>query len=209
MSMTTDQQLDLLTTLLGDGDDSNNARWSATQKLSFLNMGRRRVSELTRCVQVRDSQDTVDGTRFYSITNDVISFYEVECGGRPIRLVRPEDWRDVVGRDDTLQGTPAVAMYNARQLQLYYVPKTVETLRYHGWGYAADLVAAGVDADFLQPAQEASIYLASALAKKADERNSEADETEARTRMSELERQFRRRGARYVREQTIARRQIV
>lgn len=201
--MNVDPQLDFLRILLGEPSDAAQARFTAAQLLILLNSGRKRVCEETECFQVADSQTTVVGTKLYTASNDLIGLYKIEHAGIDLAPVRSENWRAVIGDDDTIRGAPVVFKYHARQFQLFRVPVAAGLLKYEGWAYAPALAAAGVDTDLTEAAQEASCYAASILAKSADGRNFDADDLEYGRRRTELKRQYKRKGARYVADASI------
>lgn len=198
--MTANDQLTLFRLILGEPDTGADARFADPKAIKLLNLGRNRFAERSRSFQIKDSQTTVVGTKFYTVKNDAIGFYEVEYDGVPLDPVEPRDWRDTIGDDDALQGTPEVYKYFARQLQLFRAPSQAKTLRYEGWGYPAALLVNGSDADYLDRQGEASVYFAAAIAKAADERESSKEEAIAEGIAQEFKRQYAPKGARYVRQ---------
>lgn len=200
----TDQQLASLRLRIGEPSDSAQARFSVTQLLDFLNEARRRVAAATRAKAISDSQTVTPpasgSPAVYSVSDDFIWFEELTYDGRPMRLVRPQDWRDVIGSDDTVIGQPTVAMYHARQIHLFNVPsESGLTLAYRGWAYSNDLVSGGVEADFIKGVTDITVWRAAAFAKAADERSNSFEFEMAREGYGELKNQYNPRGPRYVR----------
>lgn len=196
--MTPNDQDALLLSIIGESSDTAQARWSSTQRFAFLNAGRRRVAREARCFQIKDSQSTVAGTSLYSVPNDFIGSYLLEFNGKPLRPVRMAYWRDVIGPNEDLRGTPSVVTYFARQFQLFFVPDRVATFKYSGWGIPAAIAADGADPDFTDEMAEASVYAAAVMAKAADDRDPSNEEAQAKDRITALFRQYKPRGPRYV-----------
>jgi hypothetical protein len=201
--MNTNTQLTKLRTRLGEPSDEDQARFTVDQLLDLLNEGRRHVARESRCFQVRDSQTLsvpASGVAsLVSVSNDFIGLYRLEYNGRPLRPVRSANWRDVVGIDDTIRGTPSVFKYFARQFQLYQsVSQAGLVFRYEGWAYPADLVENGSDSDFNDDMAEAAIWRATVIGRDADDRDSSAAEKNAARTLNGLKAQYRPKGTRYV-----------
>lgn len=220
-TQTTDQQLASLRTRIGEPVDPDQCRFTPTQLLDYLNASRREVAEETRCYPIKDSMTftaagTASGTGtsplpddgdpfLISVTNDFIFIEQAEYAGRPLRLVRAQDWRDVVGDDDTLTGDPVVAMYFGRKFQIFRVPTEVgDIFRYRGWAYPPDMVAAGIDASFVQRVADVCIWHAAMVIKGSDERNNEHETRMAAAGLIKIKAQYMPRGPRYVRTQNLA-----
>ena len=197
--MDTDTQLSKLRDRLGEPSDAAQARWTTAQLLSFLNDARNLIAEETSCFPVSDSQPTVAGTGTYSVGSDFIKFTDLEWKGLPLKIVRHEIWREVVGDDDTTRGAPEVCKYFARQIQIFPVPDSVETLTYHGYAYPTALVSGGVDASFTDYIADACIWQAVVLVKVSDERPLGPEVQLLDIKKKELKKQYLAKGARYVR----------
>ena len=194
-------QLAFLRDLLGEPANEDDARWNPTQLVRAINDARRWVCEETRSFQIKDSQQTNPGgvvTKIYQTPFDLIGFYKIEWNGVPLDLTTPAEWREKVGEDEDIQGDPYVVMYFARQLQLFYVPQTAKTLLYRGWGYTEEVVATGNDTQFTDAQARTALYRASWKLKGADERDVAEDKGEARSLAAEIAKQFKPKGARYV-----------
>ena len=198
--MTTDNQLALLRTILGEPDDANEARFTATQLLNFLNLGRKWLCEYSRCFQVKDSQTTQVGVYIYNTPIEVIGFHAVEYNGIPLDPISLRHWRDQVGDDDTIQGIPFIYKYFAKQIQLFYAPQEAKTLMYEGWGYAIDLVSGGDDVDLNDYQNRGAIFYAGFLAKGSDKRNESFEYQSAMDIAENLRKQHRPKGPRYIRD---------
>lgn len=200
--MNVSTQYTLFRTMTGEPSDSANQRFTQALWLPLINEARRYVAEKTRSFEMRDSQTTNPSnvaTKFYTLPNDIIGFYDVEYDGEPLEPVRSEDWRDRVGDDDDMQGTPWAFKHHARILQLFYVPDEQKTLRYHGWGYPQDLLENGVDTDYTDQQARAAVFQSVILAKMADEREVQREIDLLNSIIRELASQHRRRGPRFVR----------
>lgn len=214
--MDTNDQLSSLRTRIGEPVDSDQCRFTATQLLDFLNASRREIAEDTRCYPVKDKITfTAAGTAYasgtaplptsgdpflISLTNDFIWFEQAEYDGRPMRVVRTQDWNDIVGDDDTLNGDPSVLMIHGRKLQIFRVPTEAgKVFRYRGWAYPPELVAGGVDAAFVKRVAEVCIWHAAMVIKGADERANTFESNMAGKGVAELKRQYMPRGPRFVR----------
>lgn len=205
--MDTNDQLASLRTRLGEPIDPAQARWSPTQLLDFLNASRREIAEDTRCYPVKDAITITSamlpasGSPFLiSVTNDFIWAEQVEYDGQPLRVIRPIDWNDTVGNDDTIQGDPILAMYFGRKFQLFRVPTVAGAVfRYRGWAYPPELVAGGVDVAFVKRVAEVCIWHAAMVVKGSDERSNTFESNMAAKGVKELKMQYMPRGPRYVR----------
>ncbi len=217
----TDAQLASLRTRIGEPVDAAQCRYTPTQLLDYLNASRREVAEQTRCYPIKDSMTfTAAGTAagsgtaplpatgdpfLISVTNDFIFVEQVEYDGNPLRIVRAQDWRDVVGTDDTLIGDPRVVMYFGRKFQIFQVPNVVgKVFRYRGWAYPPDMVAAGIDASFVQRVADVCIWHAAMVIKGSDERNNNHESQMAAVGIAQIKEQYRPRGPRYVRTQDLS-----
>jgi len=201
--VTTNQQLALLRLWLGEPSDSAQARFSPTQLVLALNEGRRWFCEKSKSFHIKDSQQTNPSnvaTNIYSIPNDVMGFWLVEWDGIPLDPVETVDWRSRIGDRDDIQGIPEVYQYFARQLQLFPVPSDQKTLKYHGWGYAAELIDGGNDLDLTDQQARGPIWYTTWLLKGADERDDRGELAKALEISQEFMRQSKPKGPRYVRE---------
>ncbi len=214
--MDTNDQLASLRTRIGEPVDPDQCRFTPAQLLDFLNASRREIAEDTRCYPVKDKITfTAAGTAYasgtaplptsgdpflISLTNDFIWFEQAEYDGLPLRVVRPQDWNDIVGEDDTLAGDPAVVMLHGRKLQIYPVPEAAGAVfRYRGWAYPPELVIGGVDAAFVKRVAEVCIWHAAMVVKGADERLNTFESNMAGKGVIALKAQYMPRGPRYVR----------
>jgi len=197
-----DDQLAFLRDLLGEPSSADDSRFTPAQLVRALNEGRRWFCENSHSFQIKDSQETNPAgvpTKLYATPFDIIDFYNIEWDGLPLDLVRPQHWRDKIGDDDDIQGDPYAVMYFTRQLQLFYVPRTAKTLRYHGYGYSTTLVAGGQDTQFTDQQARAGLYRASWKLKAIDERDVAEDKGEAIRLAEEFLQQYKPKGPRYVR----------
>lgn len=211
----TDTQLALLRTRIGEPVDPNQGRWTPSQLLAQLIASRNEVAEQTRCYPVKDAIDfTVAGSTVVPISqalpasgspflvstvNDFIFLQMLDWEGRPLRVVRPQDWADVVGDDETIQSDPTVYMFFGRQLQIFGVPSSAGTLRYRGWAYPPALVSGGVDTSFTTRPADVAVWHAAMSLKGSDERSNSHEERMAGRGIAELKKQYMPLGARYVR----------
>lgn len=211
----TNAQLATLRTRLGEPEDAAQARWSPAQLLAQLISSRNEIAEQTRCYAVKDSIDftlggslvvpisqalPVSGQPFIvSTVNDFIWLDLLTWEGRPLRVMRPQDWADVAGDDDTLNGDPVMFMFFGRQLQISRVPTEAGTLMYRGWAYPPALVAGGVDTGFTARPADVAIWHAAMVLKGSDERSNSHEDRMTRRGIDELKLQYRPRGPRFVR----------
>lgn len=199
-------QLALLRTRLGEPEAAADCRWSPAQLLAALIASRREVAEETRCYPVKDKITMTaallpaSGSPFLiSVTNDFINFEQAEYNGVPLRIVQPKDWRDVVGQDDTLTGTPVAVMYHGRKFQLFRVGTTVgHVFRYRGWAYPPDITAAGIEASLTDRAADVCIWHCAMVLKGSDERSNAFEEKMADRGIAALKAQYLPKGTRYV-----------
>ena len=180
------------------GEPSVGGRFTPAQLLIALNDGREWVAEETHSFQVTDSQTTVKGQARYTLKNDLIEFYALEWAGHPIKPVRPRNWREEIGDDDTILGTPSIAKQWARQIQLFRVPDQALSLSLEGPAYPNELILGGVDPDFFKRQQDCSIWRAAWVLKGIDEREIRIEKEEASKLAAKLEDQYRRKGRRSV-----------
>ena len=180
------------------GEPSVGGRFTPAQLLIALNDGREWVAEETHSFQVTDSQTTVVGQARYTLKNDLIEFYALEWAGHPIKPVRPRNWREEIGDDDTILGTPSIAKQWARQIQLFRVPDQALLLSLEGPAYPNELILGGVDPDFFKRQQDCSIWRAAWVLKGIDEREIRIEKEEASKLAAKLEDQYRRKGRRSV-----------
>ncbi len=192
----TDQQIAKLAERIGE--PSVGGRFTPAQLLIALNDGREWVAEETHSFQVTDSQTTVKGQARYTLKNDLIEFYALEWAGHPIKPVRPRNWREEIGDDDTILGTPSIAKQWARQIQLFRVPDQALLLSLEGPAYPNELILGGVDPDFFKRQQDCSIWRAAWVLKGIDEREIRIEKEEATKLAAKLEDQYRRSGRRSV-----------
>ena len=192
----TDEQLAKLAERVGE--PSVGGRFTPEQLLIALNDAREWVAEETHSFQITDSQTTIVGQARYTLKNDLIEFFALEWAGHPIKPVRPRDWRQEIGDDDTILGTPFVAKQWARQLQLFEVPAQALLLSLEGPAYPVELVLGGVDPDFFKRQQDCSIWRAAVVLKGLDEREVRFEREEALRLATNLENQYRRKGRRSV-----------
>lgn len=211
----TNAQLATLRTRLGEPEDATQARWSTAQLLAQLISSRNEVAEQSRCYAVKDSIDfTVGGSLvapvsqalpasgqpfIISVVNDFIWVDLLTWEGRPLRVVRAQDWGDTAGDDDTLNGDPALFMFFGRQLQISRVPTEAGTLMYRGWAYPPALVAGGVDAGFTTRPADVAVWHAAMVLKGSDERSNAHEDRMFTRGMAELKLQYRPRGPRFIR----------
>jgi hypothetical protein len=207
-------QLTLLSTRLGEPTDPAQARWTPAQLLAELNSQRAVVAEATRCYQVLDEMDFTTGGSVVaplsqplpavgqpftvSLTDDFIWLEEMSWCGRPLRVVRPHDWRDVVGSDDTISGDPSVFLFHGRQLSIFAVPTQAGALKYRGWAYPPALVLGGNDVSFTIKAGDTAVWAAAFSLKGSDERSNSHEEKMMDMGLKELKSQYMPRGPRYV-----------
>lgn len=182
------------------GENFVGGRFNPAQLLIALNDAREWVAEETRSFQVTDTQPTIAGQSLYTIKNDLIEFYTLTWAGHPITPVRPRSWRDNIGDDDTILGTPNIAKQWARQIQLFPVPDQALALVIEGPAYPVELADSGVDPDFFKRQQDCSIWRAAWILKGVDERNTRHEEKETLRLAAQLENQYRRKGRRSVNE---------
>lgn len=211
----TDAQLATLRTRVGEPEDEDLARWSPTQLLAQLVDSRNEIAEQTHCYPVKDAMaftvggslvapvsqalPTSDDPFIVSTVNDFIYLDSLTWNGRPLRGVRAQDWPDVIGDDDTLSGEPQVFMWFGRQLQIMRVPVEAGTLQYRGWAYPPAMVSGGVDAAFTSRAADVALWHAAMVLKGSDERNNLHEEKMMNRGITELKKQYRPRGPRFVR----------
>lgn len=209
-----DTQLATLRNRIGEPSDAAQARWSTAQLLAQLNSSRNVVSEESYCYQVKDSilftqggssvapvsaaLPTVGSPFLVSVVNDFIWVELLTWEGRPLRLVQPRNWADVVGADETIQSDPSVFMFFGRQLQMFGVPTVSGTLKYRGWAYPPAVVSGGADASFTVKAADVGIWHAAMALKGSDERINIHEEKQYNQGIAELKKQYKPRGARYL-----------
>jgi hypothetical protein len=191
-------QLSLLRLRLGEPENADDARFTPSQLLLALNSSRRWFCEESHSLQIKDQQNTIVGTKLYTMKNDVIKFYAVECGGLQVDPVTPANWRGLVGDDEDMAGVPVVYKYWARQIQLFYVPDAVKVLLYHGYAYPTALVLNGTDGEFLDRQSEGAIWKAAVDIKAADERPFDYELAEADRVAKEFRDQYAPKGPRQV-----------
>ena len=192
-------QLADLALKVGEPADVAQQRFSPAQLLSALNEARNIFAEKTKCFPVEDSQIVTPPTSVFTVTNDFIWLHIIEYGGRPLRLVQPGHWRDVIGDSDTISGDPCVATYHARQITIFPIPRTGGlTLFYKGWAYPPALVSGGVDSYFTEAAARGARWEAAANLKGLDERDNSFETRKATEAGAELSKQYEQKGARYV-----------
>ncbi len=212
---TIDAQLATLRTRIGEPSDAAQGRYSTAQLLAQLISSRDEVAEETRCYPVKDSiAFTVSGSVvapvsqalpasgspfLISTVNDFIWMELLTWNGRPLRVVRTQDWADVVGNDDSIVGEPGVVMFFGRQLQISGVPTQPGTLMYRGWSYPPEIVSGGTDAAFTKRAADVAGWHAAMVLKGSDERNNAHEEKMTVRGIAELKTQYWPRGARYIR----------
>lgn len=193
---TVDEQLAKLFDTIGEPIEGG--RFTKPQALIALNDGREWVAEETHSFQVTDSQTTIVGQKRYTLRNDIIEFFTLEWGGHTVTPVRPRNWRDEIGDDDTIIGTPVIAKQWARQIQLFPVPDRALLLSLEGPAYPVELLLGGVDPDYFKRQQDCAIWRAAWVLKAVDERDTKHEEAEALKLAAKLEDQYRRKGRRSV-----------
>lgn len=209
--MKIEDQLTFLRRLLGEPVNPDDARWQPLELLDALNEARRWFAEKTGSFQVREAQDTTpdpttgEPVKFYSVKNDLIKIHALEWGGRPLTPVEPRDWRSRVGVNEDLTGDPYIYKYWLRQIQLFFVPGSVQTLRHFATAYPIELPGiTGTDTDFTDQQARGGMYRAAWTLKDADERDSGKEERHAREIADEFFQQYKPKGPRYVRGENAA-----
>lgn len=217
---TIDVQLATLRTRIGEPVDPAQGRYTPSQLLAQLISSRNEVAEKTRCYQVKDSMAfTIGGSLvvplsqplpivgqpfIVSTVNDFIWVELLTWNGRPLRVVRTQDWADVVGTDETISGEPGVFMFFGRQLQMSGVPTQAGTLKYRGWAYPPEVVSGGSDTAFTSRPADVAIWHAAMVLKGSDERSNVHEEKMTGIGIIELKSQYSPRGVRYIRTGDIA-----
>ncbi len=196
LNKTANEQLEKLAERIGE--PATGGRFTPAQRLIALNDGREWVAEETHSFQVTDSQTTERGKARYTLKNDIIEFFALEWAGHPITPIRPRNWRQEIGDDDTILGRPSVAKQWARQIQLFPVPDQALLLSLEGPAYPVELIVGGVDPDFFKRQQDCSIWRAAWILKGIDERDTSHEEKETLRLAGQLENQYRRKGRRSV-----------
>lgn len=210
-----DTQLATLRQRIGEPVDPAQGRWTATQLLAQLNSSRNVLAELSRCYPVKDSMDFTTGGSvvapvsqalpaignnfLISTVNDFIYLDSLTWNGHPLRGVRAQDWPDVIGYQDTINGDPIVFMFFGRQIQIFRVPVEAGTLEYRGWAYPPVLVSGGIDAGFLSRPADVAGWHAAMVLKGSDERSMIFEQKMWEQGLTEMKIQYRARGPRFVR----------